>query len=159
VETQTLIRLIIGLSMTAIVVALAAKRVLWLTKLISSGQPTADERGRKNHLGERLANQAKEVFGQTRLLLWSVPGIAHLFTMWGFFVLATVYLEAYGVLFDPKFHIPVVGKWAVLGFLRTSSPLRCCSASSPSRSSGCGPNPRNTAGRHGSTAPTPEGPG
>ena len=117
-ETQTLIRLIIGLTMTAIVVALAAKRVLWLTKLISSGQPTADERGRKNHLGERLANQAKEVFGQTRLLLWSVPGIAHLFTMWGFFVLATVYLEAYGVLFDPKFHIPVVGKWAVLGFLQ-----------------------------------------
>ena len=38
--------------------------------------------------------------------------------MWGFFVLATVYLEAYGVLFDPKFHIPLVGKWDILGFLQ-----------------------------------------
>ncbi|HOB50114.1 MAG TPA: (Fe-S)-binding protein [Mycobacterium sp.] len=117
-ETQTLIRLIIGLAMTAIVGALAVKRVLWLTKLISSGQPTADERGRKNHLGERIGNQMREVFGQTKLLKWSIPGIAHFFTMWGFFILASVYLEAYGVLFDPKFHIPVIGKWAILGFLQ-----------------------------------------
>jgi Fe-S oxidoreductase len=118
VDTQTLIRLIIGLAMTAIVGLLAAKRVGWLTTLISSGQPTADERGRKNHLGERIGNQIKEVFGQTKLLKWSIPGIAHLFTMWGFFVLATVYLEAYGVLFNPKFHIPVVGRWGILGFLQ-----------------------------------------
>jgi Fe-S oxidoreductase len=117
-DTQTLIRLTIGLAMTAIVGLFAAKRVLWLTKLISSGQPTADERGRKNHLGERIGNQAREVFGQTRLLKWSIPGIAHFFTMWGFFVLATVYLEAYGVLFDPKFHIPVIGRWDILGFLQ-----------------------------------------
>jgi hypothetical protein len=111
VETQTLIRLVIGLTMTAIVGVFALKRVLYLTNLIRSGQPTADERGRKNHLGERIGNQVREVFGQTRLLKWSIPGIAHFFTMWGFFVLATVYLEAYGVLFDPKFHIPLVGKW------------------------------------------------
>ena len=117
-ETQTLIRLIVGLTMTTIVALLAVKRVLWLTKLISSGQPTADERGRKNHIGERLTNQATEVFGQTRLLKWSIPGIAHFFTMWGFFVLGTVYLEAYGVLFDPKFAIPVVGTWGILGFLQ-----------------------------------------
>ena len=117
-ETQTLIRLVVGLAMTAIVGVLALKRVGYLTKLISSGQPTADERGRKNHLGERIGNQIREVFGQTRLLRWSVPGIAHFFTMWGFFILASVYLEAYGVLFDPKFHIPVIGRWGVLGFLQ-----------------------------------------
>ena len=117
-ETQTLIRLSIGLAMTAIVGMLALKRVLWLTKLINSGQTTADERGRKNHLGERIGNQVREVFGQTRLLKWSIPGIAHFFTMWGFFVLASVYLEAYGVLFDPKFHIPFIGRWSVLGFLQ-----------------------------------------
>ena len=117
-ETQTLIRLVIGLTMTAIVGVFALKRVLYLTNLIRSGQPTADERGRKNHLGERIGNQVREVFGQTRLLKWSIPGIAHFFTMWGFFVLATVYLEAYGVLFNPKFHLPVVGKWGILGFLQ-----------------------------------------
>jgi Fe-S oxidoreductase len=118
VDTQILIRLIIGLAMTAIVGLLAVKRVAWLTKLIRSGQPVRDEDGRKDHMGDRIGNQIKEVLGQTRLLAWSIPGIAHFFTMWGFFILATVYLEAYGVLFDPKFHLPVVGRWNVLGFLQ-----------------------------------------
>ncbi|MCW2564212.1 MAG: Fe-S oxidoreductase, partial [Mycobacterium sp.] len=36
-DTQTLIRLIIGLLMTAVVLVFAAKRVLWLTNLIRSG--------------------------------------------------------------------------------------------------------------------------
>ena len=117
-DTQILIRLIIGLAMTAIVGLLAVKRVAWLTKLIRSGQPVRDEDGRKDHMGDRIGNQIKEVLGQTRLLAWSIPGIAHFFTMWGFFILATVYLEAYGVLFDPKFHLPVVGRWNVLGFLQ-----------------------------------------
>ncbi|MHA3024048.1 heterodisulfide reductase-related iron-sulfur binding cluster [Mycobacterium sp. BMJ-28] len=111
-------RLILGLLMTAIVLVFAAKRVLWLTKLISSGQKVGDERGRKNDLVKRFLNQNKEVFAQSKLLKWSIPGIAHFFTMWGFFVLGSVYLEAYGVLFDPEFHIPFVGRWAVLGFLQ-----------------------------------------
>ena len=58
------------------------------------------------------------MFGQTRLLKWSIPGLAHFFTMWGFFILATVYLEAYGVLFNPKFAIPFIGHWDALGFLQ-----------------------------------------
>ncbi|MDH6198236.1 Fe-S oxidoreductase [Mycobacterium frederiksbergense] len=117
-HTLTLSRLIIGVLATLIVLAFAGKRVLWLTKLISSGQKVGDERGRKDHLVERFLNQNKEVFAQSKLLKWSIPGIAHFFTMWGFFVLATVYLEAYGVLFNPEFHIPFVGRWAVLGFLQ-----------------------------------------
>ena len=35
---------------------------------------------------------------------------------WAFLILATVYLEAYGALFDPEFHIPIVGTWPILGF-------------------------------------------
>jgi Fe-S oxidoreductase len=118
VDTQTLIRLIIGLLMTAVVLVFAAKRVLWLTKLIRSGQKTSDEHGRKDHLDTRITTQIKEVFGQTRLLRWSIPGLAHFFTMWGFFILATVYLEAYGVLFNPKFAIPFIGHWDGLGFIQ-----------------------------------------
>ena len=113
-----LIRLIIGLLMTAVVLAFAAKRVLWLTNLIRSGQTTSDEHGRKDHLGTRITTQIKEVFGQTRLLRWSIPGIAHFFTMWGFFILGSVYLEAYGLLFVHDFHIPFVGRWDALGFLQ-----------------------------------------
>ncbi|WP_166908463.1 heterodisulfide reductase-related iron-sulfur binding cluster [Mycobacterium sp. DL440] len=117
-HTLTLSRLIIGVLATLVVLAFAAKRVQWLTKLISSGQTLGDERGRKDHLVQRFLNQNKEVFAQSKLLKWSIPGLAHFFTMWGFFVLATVYLEAYGVLFNPEFHIPFVGRWAVLGFLQ-----------------------------------------
>jgi Fe-S oxidoreductase len=113
-----LIRVVIGLLMTAVVLAFAAKRVLWLTNLIRSGQKTSDEHGRKDHLGTRIATQFKEVFGQTRLLKWSLPGLAHFFTMWGFFVLASVYLEAYGFLFVRNFHIPLIGRWDALGFLQ-----------------------------------------
>ncbi|MDT7792184.1 MAG: hypothetical protein QOD59_1620, partial [Mycobacterium sp.] len=91
-DTQTLIRLIIGLLMTAVVLVFAAKRVLWLTNLIRSGQKTSDEHGRKDHLSTRITTQITEVFGQTRLLKWSIPGMAHFFTMWGFFILASVYL-------------------------------------------------------------------
>ncbi|WKG04215.1 heterodisulfide reductase-related iron-sulfur binding cluster [Mycolicibacterium sp. HK-90] len=117
-HTLVVSRLILGVLATLVVLAFAGKRVLWLTKLISSGQKVGDERGRKDHLVQRFLNQNKEVFAQSKLLKWSIPGIAHFFTMWGFFVLATVYLEAYGVLFDPEFHIPLVGRWAVLGFLQ-----------------------------------------
>ena len=114
-ETQTLIRLVVGLSLTAIVLFFAARRVLWLLSLIRSGQPVS---GRTDNIGERIKTQIVEVFGQTRLLKWSIPGLAHFFTMWGFFILITVYLEAYGTLFQPDFHIPLVGRWDVLGFLQ-----------------------------------------
>ena len=117
-DTQMLIRLVVGLLMTAVVLAFAAKRVLWLTNLIRSGQKTSDEHARKDHLGTRITTQIKEVFGQTRLLKWSIPGLAHFFTMWGFFILASVYLEAFGLLFVHDFHIPFVGRWDALGFLQ-----------------------------------------
>jgi Fe-S oxidoreductase len=118
VDTQMLIRLVVGLGLTALVLVFAAKRVLWLTTLIRSGQKTSPENNRKDNFGKRITTQIEEVFGQTRLLKWSIPGIAHFFTMWGFFILASVYLEAYGLLFAHDFHIPFVGKWDALGFLQ-----------------------------------------
>ncbi|MGB3355558.1 MAG: (Fe-S)-binding protein, partial [Mycobacterium sp.] len=117
-ETQMLIRIIVGALMIVVVGALAAKRVVWLTKLIRSGQPMSASNNRKDDLRKRITTQFEEVFGQTRLLRWNTAGIAHFFTMWGFFVLATVYLEAFGQLVDHDFHIPFVGRWDVLGFLQ-----------------------------------------
>ncbi|WP_408632938.1 (Fe-S)-binding protein [Mycolicibacterium mengxianglii] len=111
-------RLVIGLLGTLIVLGLAAKRVLWLTKLIRSGQPISDAAGRKDDVPDRIKAQFTEVLGQAKLLKWNLPGIAHFFTMWGFFILASVYLEAYGVLFNPEFHIPLIGRWDALGFLQ-----------------------------------------
>ncbi|MGH4000822.1 MAG: (Fe-S)-binding protein, partial [Pseudonocardiaceae bacterium] len=45
-----------------------------------------------------------------------IPGLAHFFTFWGFVILITVYVEAYGALFDENFAIPLIGRWPVLGF-------------------------------------------
>jgi Fe-S oxidoreductase len=115
VTTQTLIRMVLGLGMTVVVAAFAARRVLWLFKLIKSGQPAT---GRTDKVGTRIWTQVAEVFGQRRLLKWSLPGLAHFFTMWGFFILLTVYIEAYGVLFQPNFHIPIIGRWDALGALQ-----------------------------------------
>lgn len=114
--TQTLIRLVVGLGMTAVVILLALKRVWWLYKLVMSGQPASG--GRTNDIGQRVWAQVAEVFGQRKLLKWSLPGAAHFFTMWGFFILLTVYIEAYGVLFQPSFHIPIIGRWDALGALQ-----------------------------------------
>ena len=47
--------------------------------------------------------------GSAKLLKWTVPGLAHFFTMWGFTVLLTTIIEAYGALFDRNFHIPWIG--------------------------------------------------
>ena len=117
-ETQMLIRLIVGVLMIAVVGVFAAKRVLWLTRLIRAGQPMSESNNRKDHLGKRITTQIEEVFGQTRMLRWSIPGIAHFFTMWGFFILASVYLEAFGLIVVRDFHIPFIGKWDALGFLQ-----------------------------------------
>ncbi len=113
--TQMLVRLIVGMGMTLVVGAFAARRVLWLYKLVMSGQPAT---GRTGNLGARIWTQIAEVLGQRRLLKWSIPGLAHFFTMWGFFILLTVYIEAYGFLFQENFHIPLIGRWDALGFVQ-----------------------------------------
>jgi Fe-S oxidoreductase len=108
-------RLVIGLAMTVLALAVSGRRAFWLYKLISSGQPAHD---RTDGLGRRIGAQITEVFGQRKLLKWSVPGLAHFFTFWAFVILITVYIEAYGALFVPDFHIPLIGRWSVLGFVQ-----------------------------------------
>jgi hypothetical protein len=44
---------------------------------------------------------------------------------WAFLILGTVYVEAYGALFDPDFAIPMIGHWAVLGFLQDFIAVMC----------------------------------
>ncbi len=110
-----LVRLVLGLALTLVVAVVALRRVRWLYTLIASGQPDAK---RADGLGARVWAQVVEVFGQRRLLRWSIPGLAHFFTFWGFLILITVYLEAYGALFVDDFHIPLVGRSPILGFLQ-----------------------------------------
>ncbi|MGI8761865.1 MAG: 4Fe-4S dicluster domain-containing protein [Jatrophihabitantaceae bacterium] len=108
-------RLVLALAMLVVTVALAGRRIAWLSKLIRSGKPA---RGRTDQLPERLKAQLVEVFGQRRLLKWSAPGIAHFFTFWGFLVLGITIVEAYGALvLSRDFAFPLFGHGQWLGFL------------------------------------------
>ena len=107
-------RLAIGLAITLAAFLVVGRRAWYLYRLIGSGQPAP---GRMDGIGARFKSQVAEVFGQRKLLTWSVPGVAHFFTFWAFIVLAATILEAYGALFTPDFAIPVIGHWTVLGFL------------------------------------------
>ncbi len=108
------VRLAIGLGVTAIAFAIAGRRLFWLYRLISVGQPAPD---RFKDVPKRIKAELLEVGGQKKLLQWTVPGIAHAMTFWGFTILMLTILEAYGALFDRDFHIPLIGQTAVIGFL------------------------------------------
>src|SRR3954453_547035 len=111
--------LILGLVLNAIVLPIAAMRALFLYRLITSGQPAPDRVENVTHrIYTAVKTQVVEVFGQKKLLKWSVPGLAHFFVFWAFVILASVYLEAYGALFSHDFSIPFIGTWPVLGFLQ-----------------------------------------
>jgi Fe-S oxidoreductase len=112
------LRIVIGLAATAIAFAVAGRRLWWLYRLATSGQP-APERiaALREHPGRGAQAQVTEVFGQRKLLRWTVPGVAHFLTFWGFIVLILTIIEAYGDLFSKTFAIPLIGHWAFVGFI------------------------------------------
>ena len=108
--------LIVGLVMLAVALPVAGRRVFFLFRLITSGQPAPDRvENVTKRLGEAIKTQVVEVFAQRKLLKWSVPGAAHFFVFWAFLILGSVYLEAFGILFsrNPEWAIPIVGHWDV----------------------------------------------
>jgi hypothetical protein len=118
-------RWIVGLAMTLAVLPIATRRGMWLYSLAMTGQPAPDrlKNVERPRIGSAIKRQVIEVFGQKKLLKWTIPGAAHFFVFWAFVILGTVYLEAYGALFDENFHIPLVGKWEVLGFAQDTIAL------------------------------------
>ena len=126
--TTLTVTLIVGLLLNAIILPLAAKRVWFLYRLISHGQPAPD---RIENITKRTASaiggQLREVLGQRRLLKWTIPGIAHSFVMYAFLILGTVYVEAYGALIsrNPDWHFLIIGTWGPLGFAQDLIAVLC----------------------------------
>ncbi len=126
---------VLGLLINAIALPLAAQRVFFLFKLISSGKPAPDRiEGVTGKLGTALKRQAVEVLGQKKLLQWSIPGVAHFFVFWAFIILGSVYVEAYGSLIKlavnggdakPDWAIPIIGRWGVVGFVQDFIAVMC----------------------------------
>jgi len=83
------LRMIVGLVLTVVAFAVFGRRLWWLRRLATSGQPAPEriEYARAN-VGTDVKTQLTEVIGQRKLLKWSVPGAAHAATFWGFIVVA-----------------------------------------------------------------------
>jgi Fe-S oxidoreductase len=109
------IRIILGLGVTVVGFAIAARRFHWLSRLIRAGKP--DPSRTRGPITRKAEAEVVEVAGQRKLLQWTVPGLAHFFTMWGFTILLLTIIEAYGDLFDKYFHIPGIGTMGWLGFV------------------------------------------
>src|SRR6201989_3003533 len=110
--------MVVGLVLTVVALAIAGRRLWWLWRLAKSGQPAPERVAAvREHPGRDLETQAAEVIGQRKLLKWSVPGVAHALTFWGFIVLLLTIIEAYGALFSRTFAIPGIGHWAFIGFI------------------------------------------
>ncbi len=108
------IRIILGLGATAIAFAIAGRRFFYLFRLVGKGQ---SDPKRFTQFRARAWAELSEVGGQRKLLRWTVPGMAHAFTFWGFTILLFTILEAYGDLFDKHFVVPLIGRGRALGFI------------------------------------------
>lgn len=97
---------IIAYLLTAIAVGIFAFRAYTLFKKIKSGQPDSSRFTDKKI---RFKNMLREVFTHTKMLNFTVTGIAHWFVMIGFFALLGTLITAYGQLLDPAWSLPVIG--------------------------------------------------
>jgi len=97
---------IIAYLLTAIAVGIFSFRAYALFKKIKSGQPDSS---RFNDKKIRFKNMLREVFTHTKMLNFTVTGVAHWFVMIGFFALLGTLITAYGQLLDPAWVLPVIG--------------------------------------------------
>ncbi|HLZ37303.1 MAG TPA: (Fe-S)-binding protein, partial [Mycobacteriales bacterium] len=98
-----------------IALGLAGRRLWFLYRLARKGQPIDPAHTRQPDA--RVQAEVVEVLGQKKLLKWTVPGVAHFLTFWGFLILGFTVLEGFGALFNRDFHIPIIGRQPWLGFL------------------------------------------
>ena len=112
------LRMTVGLVLTVVAFAIAGRRLWWLKRLAFSGQPAPERiEAVREHPGRDVATETVEVVGQRKLLKWTVPGVAHALTFWGFTFLLLTIIESYGDLFSRTFAIPGIGHWEAIGFL------------------------------------------
>ena len=111
------LRIVVGLALTAAAFAIAGRRGWWLKRLAFSGQPAPERVAAvRAHPGTDLGAETSEVLGQRKLLQWTVPGTAHFLTFWGFTILLLTIIESYGALFSRTFSLPWIGHWPFIGF-------------------------------------------
>ncbi|HSK91757.1 MAG TPA: (Fe-S)-binding protein [Euzebyales bacterium] len=114
-EPLDIVRVVGGLAILGAGAWLAVRRTLYLVRLLGAARPMPE---RVAALRRRWTSLVDEVLGQRRILAWSGVGVLHAFIFWGFIILQSQTLEAAGEVFDPAFHIPLIGRSDLLGFLQ-----------------------------------------
>ncbi len=97
---------LIAYLLTAVAVGIFSYRGFELYKKISSGQ---SDPSRFNNKTLRLKNMLVEVLSHTKMLNFTVTGIAHWFVMIGFGGLLGTLITAYFQLTNPAWHLPIIG--------------------------------------------------
>ena len=110
----------IALAATVLALGIAGHRLWFIARLVRSGTPAP---AAWRHVGRRGWVEVREVIGQQRLLRWTVPGLAHAFTFWGFLILVFTIVETYGSLFTQRFAIAASATRRFSASSRTSSLL------------------------------------
>src|SRR6188472_3711830 len=87
---------------------MAYRAVRAMVRIIRTGQPDSTRNG---PVGTRLKTLAVESLGHTRMLKWSSIGVAHWFVFVGFYGLFLSLVEAFGEVWNPAFHLPLIGEW------------------------------------------------
>jgi Fe-S oxidoreductase len=104
--TLTLALMIIAYGTTIVALTLLAIRVRQLIGIYKKG---AADPTRSGNRGARLKNTLKETLGHTKMLNFTATGIAHWFVMIGFGALFGTLIQAYFLITNQRWELPVIG--------------------------------------------------
>ncbi len=104
-----IVAIILGVGITIVGWGLLARAVKHFFSVFTLGQPTQGER--TNSPATRLRTLFREFLGHTRMARLPVVAIAHWFVMISFGALFGTLLQATFQLFDPHFHLPLIGSF------------------------------------------------
>jgi Fe-S oxidoreductase len=104
----------LAVGITVVAFGFAVRAVRRMVAVIRLGQP---DPARFTGKRARAAIMLREIFGHTRMLKWSVVGVAHWFVMIAFILLVVLVLAAYVEVADPTGSLPLAGRWTGYGLL------------------------------------------
>ena len=100
--------MIIAYGTTVAALTLLAIRVRQLIGIYKKGAADPTRSGKR---GARLKNTLKETLGHTKMLNFTATGIAHWFVMIGFGALFGTLIQAYFLIVNPKWALPIIGHY------------------------------------------------
>uniref|UniRef100_UPI00404A5557 (Fe-S)-binding protein n=1 Tax=Candidatus Planktophila sp. TaxID=2175601 RepID=UPI00404A5557 len=104
--TLTLALMIAAYGITIAALTLLSIRVRQLIGIYKKG---AADPTRSGNRGARLKNTLKETLGHTKMLNFTATGIAHWFVMIGFGALFGTLVQAYFLIINPRWELPIIG--------------------------------------------------